>query len=70
MLDKASFAHDASYFDSKDLAKNKFSISGKILKDRVYEIARNRNDDGYQRALASMVYKFLDKKNRIRNKCK
>ena len=62
MLDKASFAHDASYVDSKDLAKNKFSISDKILKDRVYEIARKRNDDRYQRALASMVYKFLDKK--------
>ena len=62
MLDKASFAHDASYVDSKDLAKTKFSISDKILKDRVYEIARKRNDDRYQRALASMVYKFLDKK--------
>ena len=59
-LDKACFAYDAAYSDSKDLAKA--TISDKILKDRVYEIARNRNYDGYQRALASMVYKFFDKK--------
>ena len=38
------------------------SISDKILKDRAYEIARNCIYDGYQRALASMVYKFFDKK--------
>ena len=54
-LDKAVFAHDAVYFDSKDLAKR--TISDKILKDRAYEIARNRRCDGYQRALANMVYK-------------
>ena len=59
-LDKACFAYDAAYSDSKDLAKA--TISDQILKDRVYEIATNRNYDGYQRALASMVYKFFDKK--------
>ena len=32
------------------------------MKDRVYEIARNRGYDGYQRVLASMGYKFFDKK--------
>ena len=32
------------------------------MKDRAYEIARNSKYDGYQRALASMVYKFFDKK--------
>ena len=36
------------------------------MKDRTYEIARNRGYDGYQRALASMVYKVFDKK-RIRS---
>ena len=45
---------------SKDLAKR--TISDNILKDRAYEIARNRENDEYQRALASMVYKFFDKK--------
>ena len=56
-LDKAFFAHGSAYSDSKDLAKS--TISDKILKDRAYEIARNRNHDGYQRALASMVYKVF-----------
>ena len=42
--------------------KNNGTISDKILKDRAYEIARNRNYDGYQRALASMVHKFLIRK--------
>ena len=32
------------------------------MKDRAYEIARNRNYDGYQGALASIVYKSFDKK--------
>ena len=48
----------------------KRTISDKDLKDRAYKIARNRRYDGYQRALASMVDKFLIKKNRIENKCK
>ena len=38
-LDKACFAHDAAYSDSKDLAKR--TISDKILKDRADDIARN-----------------------------
>ena len=53
-----------SIFWYKDLAKR--FISDKIFKDRVYGIARNRNYDGYQRALASMVYKFFDNKIRSR----
>ena len=59
-FEKAFFAYDAANFGSKDLAKR--TISEKILKDRDYEIARNRKYDGYLRALASMVYKFLMKK--------
>ena len=31
------------------------------MKDRACEIAGNRGYGGYQRALASMVYKFFDK---------
>ena len=58
-LDKACFAHDTAYSDSKDLAKR--AISDKVLKGRAYEIARNRKYDKYQRALASMDYKFFDK---------
>ena len=59
-LDKACFAHDTAYSDCKDLAKR--TILDKILKDRAHEIARNRNYDGYSRALASMVYTFFDQK--------
>ena len=59
-LDKTYFAHDAAYSESKDLAKR--TISNKILKDRTSEIARNHNYDGYQIALASMVYKLFNKK--------
>ena len=32
------------------------------MKEKAYEIARNRENGEYQRALASMVYKFFDKK--------
>ena len=32
------------------------------MKDKAYEIARKYGYDGYQRALASMVHKFFDKK--------
>ena len=59
-LGRACFTHDKAYFDSKDLAKR--NISGKISKDRAYEIARNCGYDGYQRALANTIYKFFDKK--------
>ena len=40
------------------------TISGKILKDRAYEIALNSKDDGYQRGLASMVFNIFDEKIR------
>ena len=52
-LDKVSFAHDALYSDSKDLAKR--TISDMIQNDSTYEIARNRKYDEYQRALARLV---------------
>ena len=41
-LDKVCFAHDAAYFDGKDLAKR--TISDKILKERAYEITINMMD--------------------------
>ena len=63
-LGKACFAHDAACSDSKDLAKR--TISDKILKDRAYEAPKKRRYDGYKRALASMVYKFFDKKTGLR----
>ena len=58
-LDKTCFAYDTAQSDNKDLA-----ISGKILKDRAYEIPRNRNYDGNQREIVSLVYRFFHKKSR------
>ena len=31
----------------------------KVLRDKAYDIASNPKHDGYQRGLASMVYKFF-----------
>ena len=58
-LDKACFQHDMAYGDFKDLEGR--TQSDKVLKDKTFEIANNRKYDGYQRGLASMVYKVLRK---------
>ena len=59
-LDKACFAHDAAYSDSKNLTKR--TIADKILRDKAFNIAKDTKYDGYERGLASMVYKFFDSK--------
>ena len=38
------------------------TVSDKMLPDKAFNIAKNPKYDGYQRGLASMVYKFCDKK--------
>ena len=58
-LDKACFQHDMAYGDFKDLAKR--TASDKVLRDKAFNIAKNPKYDGYQRGLASMVYKIFDK---------
>ena len=60
-LDKACFQHDMTYGKSKDLMKR--TESDKVLRDKVFEIASDLKYDGYQRGLASMVYKVFDKKS-------
>ena len=50
-----------AYGDFKDLAGTK--ISDKILRNKAFNIAKNPKYDGYQRGLASMVYKCFDKKS-------
>ena len=60
-LDKACLQHDSAYADNKDLI-NRIK-SDKVLRDKAYNIASNPEYDGYQRGLASMVYKFFDKKS-------
>ena len=49
-----------AYGKYKGLAKRR--ESGKVLRKKAFKIASNVNYDGYQRGIASMVYKFFDKK--------
>ena len=58
-LDKACFQHDSAYADHKDLINR--TKADKVLRDKAYDMATNPKYDGYQRGLASMVYKFFDK---------
>ena len=53
--------NDSAYEDRKDLINR--TKPDKVLKDKAYDIASNSEYDGYQRGLASMVYKFFDKKS-------
>ena len=50
-----------AYGDFKDLKGR--TASDKILRDKAFNIAKNPKYDGYQRELASMVYKFFDEKS-------
>ena len=59
-LDKACFHHDMAYGDFKDLARR--TAADIVLRDKAFNIAKDSKYDGYQRGLASMVYKFFDKK--------
>ena len=50
-----------AYGGLKDLAKR--TVSDKPLRDKVFNIAKNPQYDGYQRGLASMFCKFFNKKS-------
>ena len=60
-LDKACFQRDMAYGKSKDFAKR--TQSDKVLRDKAFKIASDPKYDGYQRGLASVVYKFFEKKS-------
>ena len=69
-LDKACFQHDMAY-NFKDLKRRTFP--DKVLKDKAYNIANNLSHNGYDRALATLVYKFFNKKTKgsgIKNEIK
>ena len=51
-----------AYKDFKDLAKR--TVFNKVLRDKAFNIAKDLKYDGYQRGLASMVFKFFDKKTK------
>ena len=57
-----------TYGGFKDLARR--AASGKLLSDKVFNIAKNPKYDRYQRGLTSMVYKLFDKKSAsLADKC-
>ena len=59
-LYKTCFQYDTAYGDFKDLTKR--TAADKVLRDKAFNITKDPKYDGHQRRLASMVYKFLDKK--------
>ena len=59
-LVKACFAHDAAYSNFKEVKNRTAAV--KFLRDKAYKIAKGPKYYGSQRGLASMVYKFFDKK--------
>ena len=62
-LDKACFQHDMAYGDFEGFKK--ITQSDKLLRDKAFNIPRDSKYDGYKRGLASMVYKFFDKKSSV-----
>ena len=58
-LYKACFQHDMAYGKTKYLIKR--TQSDKVLKGKAFKIASDPKYDGYQRGLASMVYKLFDR---------
>ena len=52
-----------AYGDFKDSTRK--TDSDKVLRDKAFNIAKNPKYDGYQRGIASMVYKFLIKKTSV-----
>ena len=62
-LDKACFQIDMAYGDFKDLKRR--TQSDKILRNKAFNIVKNPKYDGYQKGIASMVYKFFDKKTSV-----
>ena len=59
-LDKACFQHDMAYGKSKDLVRK--TQSDKVLRDKAFKIGSDPKYYGYQRRVASIIYKFFDKK--------
>ena len=50
-----------AYGKSKNLVKR--TQSDKVLRNKAFKIASDPKYDGYQRVLASMVFKFFNKKS-------
>ena len=62
-VDKACFQYDMAYGDFKDLKRR--TASHEVLRDKAFNIAKNPKYDGYERGIASIVYKFFDKSQKV-----
>ena len=51
-----------AYGDFKDLVRR--TAPDKVLRNKLFNIAKNPKYDGYQRGLASMIYNIFDKKSK------
>ena len=60
-LDKACFQHDMADGDFKDLKRR--TAADNVSRIKAFNIAKNPKYDGYQRGIASVVYKFFNKIN-------
>ena len=61
-LDAAYFQHDSTYAKYKDRLNRK--KSDVVLKNKALKTAMNPKVNGYQKTLASMVWKFFDKRTK------
>ena len=50
-----------AYGEFNDLLRS--TASDKVLRDKAFNIAKNRKYDGYQSGIASMAYKVFDGKS-------
>ena len=62
-LSMTCFQHEMAFGDFKDLERR--TGFDKVLRDKAFTIAKNPKSDGYERVLASMVYKLFDKKSTL-----
>ena len=53
--------HDTDYRELKDLLRRTASFN--VLRDKVYNIAKNPKFNGYQRGIGSIVFNYFDKKS-------
>ena len=60
IYEKSFFQHDMAYAGFKNLTI--IITSDKKLRPKAFDIAKNPKYDAYERGLASMVYKFFDRK--------
>ena len=60
-LDQACFQHDMAHRDFKDMSRK--AVCPKVLHVKACNIAKNPKYFQFQRGLASVVYKFLDKRS-------